>query len=100
MSPCTFIGNISMPRKRRRHRTLPDILLAGSGNQNLLVGLVFILPLFAIPVIFHRLDGNQFQAALIPFAKAGALFFGVGSLLFLLVAAVRYWQEWQEQASN
>ncbi len=86
-----------MPRKRRRNRTLPDILFAGSGNQNLLAGLVFMLPLFAIPTIFHRLDGNPFQTALVPLAKTGVIFFGVGSLLFLLMAAVRYWKDWQAQ---
>jgi hypothetical protein len=86
-----------MRRKRRRQRTLPDILFAGSGNQNLLLGLVFLLSLFAIPTIFHRLDGSPFQAPLLPFARAGALVFGVGSLLFLLAAAVRYWQEGRDQ---
>lgn len=85
-----------MPRKRRRQRTLIDIMVSGSGNQNLALGLLSLLPLAGIPTLLQRLAGNPLQAALMPAAKVAALFFGIGSVLFLVVAAIRYWQEWRD----
>lgn len=87
-----------MPRRKRPTPSLfeafLDCLFSGSGNQNLGLGLITLIPMAAIPRVFHRLDGNQFQSIVVPYAKAGVLMFGLASATFLLAAAIHYWIEW------
>lgn len=82
-------------RHRRRPYKLLDVLMSGTATHTLLTGVCCAIPLFVIPALLDKLSGNPFLPALLPAAKIALVFFGISSLLLLIVASYRYWHEWR-----